>query len=348
MVSLPFDTQSNPPTVRRPTFTINLGSDGADAWAETLLSLTAAVGLAPAVDAVKIQIADDARAPSVELGDSGSVELGYEDSSETLIFTGEVSAVEHNIRGATRITLTNSGSKLAGLRLDQSFQQQSAGAMVQSLLGEAGVSADVVEDGIEYPYYVVDSGRNVLQHMAELAKRDGFLAHLSPEDKFCFQPFTAGQAEISFHYGDDILVLQLASHNTAKSVTVTGEGAAGSEGSEAWSWLVKDPSAVQKTAGDGNGRSVSDPSLRSGAAVEKAAQALADGQSKLQLSGLLTVPGAPAVVVGSAIEIADAPQTGLNGLCLVRRLCHHYDKGEGFITTIWFARVGEGGLGGLI
>lgn len=347
MVSLPFTTESSPPTVRRPDFVVNVGSDGADAWAESLVSLTTALGLAPSVDAVKLQIADDDRAPAVEVGDTGTIELGYEDSGQTLVFTGQVATVEHNIRGTTRVTMSNSGVLLAQARLDQSFQQQSAGAIVNSLLSEVGVSPDTVEDGIEYPYYVVDSGRSLLQHMARLAQRDGFLAFLSPEDKFCFLPFTVGQADCSFAYGNDILVLQLNSQSSTRSVTVTGEGAAGSEGSEAWSWLAKDPSAVQKTAGEGPARPVSDPALRSGAAVDTAAQALAERHGAWGQTGLLTVPGAPTVMVGGSIEIVDAPQTGLNGLAMVQRVCHHYDKMEGFITTIWFARVGEDGFGGL-
>ena len=58
------------------------------------------------------------------------------------------------------------------------------------------------------------------------------------------------------------------------AVTTVGEGAAGSQGQEAWSWLVKDPSSVTGSAGSGGPeRLIQDASLRS----TEAAQGAADG-----------------------------------------------------------------------
>jgi hypothetical protein len=104
---------------------------------------------------------------------------------------------------------------------------------------------------------------------------------------------------------------------------------------------------VQSTAGEGNALAVSDGALRSSQAVQAAAEGLAGGNALARYSGSLLVPGAPEVTVGSAIEIAGAPQSELNGLCLVRHLRHHYDKQQGFTTRILFAQVGAGGLGAL-
>ena len=62
----------------------------------------------------------------------------------------------------------------------------------------------------------------------------------------------------------------------------------------------------------------------------------------------LLVPGSPAVVVGSAVEVVDAPQDALNGLFMVRRVRHRFSKRGGLTTLISFGRAGDGGLGGLL
>ena len=57
---------------------------------------------------------------------------------------------------------------------------------------------------------------------------------------------------------------------------VTGEGAAGDQGSDAWYWLRKDPASNQSTAGSGTPlRTASVGALRSAEAVEALAQAQA-------------------------------------------------------------------------
>ena len=111
---------------------------------------------------------------------------------------------------------------------------------------------------------------------------------------------------------------------------------------------MKDPASVQGSAGEGEPeRIVQDASLRSSDAAQSAAAGLANAAGLMQLTGKLLVSGAPAVVVGSAIEILEAPQAVLNGLCLVRRICHRFSKKEGFTTLIVFSQIGDGGFGGL-
>ena len=120
------------------------------------------------------------------------------------------------------------------------------------------------------------------------------------------------------------------------------------EGEETWNWLLKDPSAVLATAGEGTPeRLVSDASLRSADASQTAADGFVAAAGLTTLAGTLWVPGAPAVMVGAAIEIAEAPHETLGGSSLVRRVCHRYDKRTGFTTRIDFSKTGEGGLGAL-
>jgi hypothetical protein len=233
--------------------------------------------------------------------------------------------------------------------VDQSYEQQAAGDIVTDLAGRAGVPTGTIESGVSLAFYVVDGGRSAYQQVAALARRSGYLACMTVEGELGFGPPAAGEPVQTFTYGQDILGLELAQGTpVVGSVETVGEGAAGSQGQDAWSWLVKDPSAVSGSAGSGEPlRARQDGSLRSSDAARSAAEGWVGAVGLTNLTGRLLVPGAPAVVVGCAIEIADAPQTELNGSCLVRRVSHRLSKREGFTTLIDFSRNGGSGLGGI-
>jgi phage protein D len=337
------------PALRRPLFEISLGGS-VDEWAQSLVSLTVEAGLAPFADAVTLNLADLASAPDVMVEDSGAVELGYEEDTTQAVFTGRVEELRSSVRGKTWVTAVNGGALLSRTRVNQSYEQQRAGDIVRDLAGRAGVDTETVEDGADFPFYVVDDRSNAYQHVAALARKSGYLAYFTTEGKLDFAPFIAGHAVQTFTYGEDVLALHVAeATSTVGVVTTVGEGAAGSQGQEAWSWLVKDPSSVRGSAGSGDPeRLVRDASLRSAEAAQGAADGIAGAADKMKLAGELLVPGAPAVVVGSAVEVVDAPRDTLNGLFLVRRVRHRFSKRGGFITLIGFSGTDDGGLGGLL
>ena len=137
---------------------------------------------------------------------------------------------------------------------------------------------------------------------------------------------------------------------SAGAVTVIGEGAAGSQGSDAWSWLVKDPSGVTGSSGSGDpARLVSDPSLRSSDAAQGAADGIAAAAGAGASTARLLVTGAPKAVVGGAVAVSGAPDDSLNGTWVVRGLRHRYTKRGGFTTLLLLSKAGggAGGLGGL-
>ena len=349
MVGSLFAGNDSYPAVRRPLFIIGLGGD-ADEWGQALVSLTVEAGPAPFVDVATLHLADTASAPSVAVDDSGTIELGYEDGATETAFTGQVEGVRYGVQKTTRITAVNGSALLSRLRVNQSYEQQTAGDIVQDLAGKAGVDTDTVEDGVDFPFYVVDDHRSAYQHIAALARKSGYLAYLTPEGKLSFAPFTAGQPVESFTYGVDVMSLEVTdAAPVVGAVTTIGEGAAGSQGQEAWSWLVKDSSPVKGSAGEGDSeREVQDPSLRSGDAVQSAAEGIVNAGALTKLTGKLLVPGAPGVAVGLAVEVTRAPQDTLNGLYLVTQVQHRFSKTKGFTTLIGIGKTGEGGLGGLL
>lgn len=357
----------SPAAVRKPTLTITFGAGaaeglgglaasvgsalgvnlggGADPWQQHTVALNVESGLAPFVDVAVITVALTPQTPAVALADSGVLALGYGDEDAKPVFTGKVAAIRR--AGAVQtIRLVNGGGDLARLRLNQSFEQQSAGAIVEAVAGLAAVTTDTVEAGGDYPYYLLSQGQNAYRHLAELARQNNFAAWFTTAGKLLFAPLTAGEPVATFTYGADLLAFQLNEALPVAGVTVVGEGAAGSQGSKAWSWLVKDAAAVTSSAGDASAaRLVSVPGLRTGNLVQSTATGLANFGSLGQVSGRLLVPGAPAVTVGSTIEVTAAPDPAANGRFLVQRVRHDFARYQGFTTLIHFAKAGEGGGG---
>jgi len=351
VVGVPLFGNGSAPAVRRPVLEIGFGAGSAEDWGRSVVSVAVEAGLAPSVDAVEVYLDGGDQAPSAAVGDTGSVSLGYEDGSTELVFSGMLEDVRYDARGATRITATNGGAALSKLRVNQGYEQQKAGGIVNDLAGRAGIGTDTVADGVEFPYYVVDDRWSAYLHVAALARKSGCLARFTREGKLSFSPSATGQPVQTFTYGVDIMKLEVTDAAPVMgAVTVIGEGAAGSQGQEAWSWLVKDPSSVTGSAGDGPPeRTLQDPSLRSGGAARSAAEGIADAVGLEKLTGRLLVPGASAVTVGSTVEISDAPRDVLNGSCLVRRVLHRFSKAKGFNTLIHFSKTGDGDLlGGLL
>jgi len=336
------------PAVRRPAVELRFGDADAEAWAEALVSVTVEAGIGPGVDAVEVIAAAGNGGPAAAVGDAGTVALGYDDASAEQVFAGEVESVGRSIHGTIRITAVNGGAALARLRLNRSYEQQAAGDVISDLAGEAGVATATIEAGVDLPFYVVDDRRTAWEHVAALARRSGCWSYFIPDGELEVVAVETGPAVQTFTYGEDILGIEMAEATPLVSgVRAVGEGAAGSEGDEAWCWLVKDPSGVSAEAGDEPRREVPDPALRSADAATTAAEGHLASAGLLEVTGRLLVPGSPAVVPGATIEIADAPEESLNGSFLVRHVRHRYAKGAGFITLIAFSKAAGGAGGGL-
>lgn len=336
---------SAPPALRRPTFQVTLGSDVSDYVA----AIAVEAGLLPAVDGATVDLINDSRVELPAPGDSAQLAMGYADDETSTVFSGYVLRVQRHVTGHVRVTLANGSASLARLRLDRSYNQQSAGEIVQDLLGEVGASAGSVENGPTLPRYAMHSGQTALHVVTKLARSSGFLAYMTPDGELDFKPPADGQPVQTFTYGGDIVALHVVEGDPLVGTQiVSGEGAAGSEGSDAWSWFVKDSSSVTHEAGGGDPIDAwSDPALRSAEAVQQAAEGRVAAEQGLAVTGTLVVPGAPAAVAGSVIAIEDAPADELNGTYLVRWVRHRYDKRQGFMSTIGIAQLGGAG-GGLL
>jgi hypothetical protein len=275
-------------------------------------------------------------APSASLDDTGALSLGFEDDAKVPVFSGAIRAVHRTVSGRTRFAVSNGGAVLAGFRLDQGYEQQSAGDIVRDVAGKAAVDTASVDDGPDLPYYVVDSRSSAWEHVAKLASLSGFAAWFGADGGLRFGPFEPGAAVQTFTYGQDVLELDaMETGPSAGAVTVVGEGAAGSSGDDAWSWNLKDAASAKGTAGSGDPALViALGALRSAAAAVAAAEAIAAGARRGGVSARLLVPGAPKATVGSTIAVAGAPDDALNGNWLVRGVRHRLVKARGYTTLL--------------
>lgn len=329
-----------PAAVRKPVFAAEFGGN-----ADSVISITIEAGLAPLVAAAMIDGLEAAP------GASGSVKLGYDDEGAKTVFTGAVQSVRRRIAGVRRVTAVSKANAAARLRVNQSYEKQKAGDVVKDLAGRVGLGVETVRDGIDLPFYAVDDGRTAWAHVADLARLCGYLAYVTPDDEVHFGPFSAGEAVQTFAYGADILAMELAEEAPpAGKVKAVGEGAAGSQGSDAWNWLIKDPAAVSAESGDGAETLLAAAALRSTDAARMAAAGASQAAGWSAAAGVLVVPGAPKVTAGSIVEITGAPEAALNGKCLVRWLRHRYSKTAGFISVLGISNVGAGAgaAGGLL
>jgi phage protein D len=359
-LGLAFADSVDAAAVRRPTFSVRFGDGGGsggggllgavaaavgltgganDPWQGHLVSLALDLGLAPCADLATLVLAGGGQAPTVAAGDSGSISLGYTDQSPVLVCSATVAAIRRGLGGALQFAAENGGGKLSRLRLNQSYEQQSAGDIVHDLAEQAGVETDSIESGSGFAFYVIDDRRSAFGHIAELARKCGFGAWFSAEGKLNFAPLPGGEPVQRFTYGADILALTLR-----QAPAYPAGFSLGGEGQDAWPWLVKDPAGVTAQAGDG-ARRISDPSLRSAEAAQAAADGHMAAAALTTVTGRIRVPGAPAVTVGSRIAITGAPDADLNGAALVVRVRHQFSKSGGFISIFDFSKSAESGAG---
>jgi len=121
---------------------------------------------------------------------------------------------------------------------------------------------------------------------------------------------------------------------------VLGEGAAGSQGSQAWSWLSKKRSAIAAQQGSGDARQQSQAALRNLSAIQGNAQRWLDQLTAQGERVRLSVPGNTSVQLGGSFSVASCPQGRGDGDFVATRIRHRYDKLAGFVTLLEGQRAG--------
>lgn len=361
---------SGPASVSRPAATVTFGAASAsssgfggivdaaasllagapgDSWREHLISLRLRRCPAPEADVLQLLVAATPTAPAVSLADQGAVSLTGSDGSDTLVFTGSVDGIHERASGTRLVTATNSSRELAQARLNRSFEQQDAGQVIQALASELGLSADLPGNMLTLPRFVIDDRVSLYAHVARLAALSGFLVCIAADGGVKVKdPRAGGEPTARIFYGVDVLDFTLGERTPhTAAVQITGEGAAGDQGSDAWYWLRKDPAANQSTAGSGKPlRTVSVGSLRSADAVGTLADAKLQRAGEAATRGSLLIAGAPQIEPGDNVELSGMPQSSRNGSYRVEEIVHEFDVRGGFRSRLRVVNAGAGGSAG--
>ena len=278
---------------------------------------------------------------SIRRGDPINIGLGYADELIS-VFSGEVDEVVPGVQ-QQQVKSLDAARKLQALRINQTYEQQTAGEIVADLATRAGVQIAEKEAGIEFFIYVIDDFQNGFEHILELATKIGFDFYVNVDNQLVFVPLTAKPAIKTFRYGIDVLQLEVFFQNAAfEKVEVRGESPTSSQGIEKSHWLVKSFEDSLGVAGIGpTTLHIQDPAIKTKAVADAVADGVFKGLKAKAVRGHLKTLGAPEIHLGDIIEIADFPNEALNGSYQVRKIQHLFNQHQGFVSTFHFTGLGN-------
>lgn len=302
---------------------------------------TSALGLGGASPSGPPAFSVDVRGQKVTFGDRISLDLTSGDKSGHIV-DAEVRSIRSGF-GETVIHARSGGHRMVTTRLNQVYQNQTAGQIAKDLASQAGATAGDVYDGSTYPYFVVHESRNVWAHARDLAARDSLDIYFDGENKLTLAKFAKTTADVTLYYGIDILDIELlAIEPSSEHVFVYGESSSSSTGSNTWQWLAKDMAPVRGETGKGAKLlGVSDGAVRTKDAAGALAASKLGAIQDASTLGRVRLLGNPSVKLGMAIEIKNSPKPELNGMFKVISVRHAYNKREGYVTVVGFS--GKGG-----
>lgn len=277
-------------------------------------------------------------------GVATTIELGYaSDGKLTQVMSGAIAAVEPGLT-TRRIVGYSKASALQKTCINQTYESKTAGQIVRDLANRAGVEVGNVEEGIQFPAYVIDDRRSAYHHLHDLAALCGFDLYVNAEGKLMFHKFVGGKTVHMFEYAKHIIELDINQTSPrAGQVEVFGESPAGQQGTESWAWLTKDFSGSKGKAGSGGSMlMVENAVLRTRDAANSAAQSAMEAIQRRVLCGRLLSLGRPEVKLGDAIRLSGMPEKSMNASYQVCSVRHHINKKAGFTTTVGFMAIPTG------
>ena len=327
----------------RPAYKLTIGDKLVDTTDEpltsTVVDLTVALDLDTPADSFTLALGNVGGLQPVQ-DDEAQIELGYGDNGGlTLVMTGKVVTAEPNLT-TTRIVGYASADALLRTFVEQTYENQTSGAIVRDLATKAGLDVAVAEDGIDFPSYVVDGRRSAHAQMRDLAELCGFDLYVNADGGLVFAKFVNGNRQHVFEFGKHIVALDLLrAPPRAGRVEAWGESPTGTEGGGASAWLTRDFSDSRGDAGTGDTFLLERPALRTRDAALAAANAALTSIQRRRLRGRVVTIGRPEVQLGDALRLGDMPDESLNGRYQVRSVTHRITKLGGFTTTVGFRAI---------
>src|SRR5258707_2212234 len=328
----------------KPAYKLTIGGKVVDTTdepkASTVVDLAVYLDLDTPADAVQLTLGSVGFLKPKQ-DDDATIELGYADNGGfTQVMTGKVVAVNAGLI-TTRILIQAASNLLLRTFIDQTYENKTAGAIVQELASAASVDLASASDGLQLPATVVDGRRAVCHHIRDLGDLCGFDSYINSNGKLVFEEFSGGRTVHVLEYAKQILKLEVLQYPGPDAEVVTfGESPGASRGDQSWAWLTKDFGTFKGSSGSGAPVELLErPALRTAQAAQIAANAALRAIERQTVKGTVVIAGAPKVAMGDAIRLSGVPNDALNGTYQVRAVTHRITKMRGFTTAVGFMGI---------
>lgn len=360
-------------TALRPRYAFTAGSLSADSATPVGGPVRFVVerGLDVPVDGLRVMLAESA---GVAAGDAVTLDLGDDDGVQR-VFTGSVAELRPMLGGCS-LFCTGTMLGLVELRVAAFYQGRSAGDVVRDLVGQAGLDAGDISDGLTLPRYAVERRQNAHAQMRRLAQRLGFSLFADRQGKVHFRglgpaanlgsgglggalggaaggavggaaggavsaaasALGLGGGSGSLAYGKHLLAAQAALRPALdRKIVVGGESPMSGQGEDKSFWLTATDADFEDSAGSGDELLVTDTAARTKDMAGRFAAGYAAGLALRAAQLRLTVLGMPALDLGDSLSAADAPEAGLNAGGVITGLRHRFSAREGFVSDVVLA-----------
>jgi len=314
----------------KPSYKIQIGSETFEpSTSSDVVSVRVNLDMDTPADRFETVFNASDKSSRLKKGDDASISLGYEENLVN-VFKGAIDTIEPDI---SKIVIAGLSfvSRLLDLRMNQVYENQSAGSIVYDLAGRAGVKTAEVSDGLRFPMYAIDDTKNAYEHIRDLAEKCGFDVYMTSDNKLVFKKYER-KSPHTFEYGKDITHAEVDDQEpVAVRVLVHGESPSSFKGADTSHWLTK--REVEGVVGSGAGLLIQDPTVKDKDTAERVAKAKLD-VLKRSLSGTVKTIGRAEVKLGDTIKIEEMPSALMNGEFQVRSVEHFLSKTEGFTTVI--------------
>jgi phage protein D len=322
---------SSPPFVRvpHPSYELHVGSVAMDPKkSDDVQSIYLNLSMDIPSDHLRGQLR--MKGPNLDFvtGDRCTVALGYGEDLVN-VYKGTIDTIDIRFSKISLVALS-SMVKLCALRIDKLYKNVNAGEIVKNLAALAGVTTDTISDGVQFPYYTIDSNKNVYEHIMELGRCSGFDAYTNSSDMLVFKQYEATEPHI-MEFGKNILAIsKTLQKDMITSVKVYGE----SPGPDKSHWLVKEPLyAEEGNASEGNQLVLRHTIAKDKDTVASIAKASLS-RIRSSVSIVIETLGAPKIALGDTVRVQKALEESLNGIYQVRSIEHFLSKSSGFSSIL--------------
>ncbi|MFH7025262.1 MAG: hypothetical protein ACHBN1_07635 [Heteroscytonema crispum UTEX LB 1556] len=195
-----------------PAYKITIGNKFVDTTdepkASTVVDLIVTLDMDTPADSFTLMLAN-VGGLKPKRNDEAKIELGYADNGGlTQVINGTIVSVEPGLT-TTRVTGYTAASAVLNNFTNKTYESKTAGDIVKDLASVAEVDVATVEDGINFPGYVIDGQRSAYQHMHDLANLCGFDLYFNSNGELVFEKFISGKTVHIFEYGKHIVALDV-------------------------------------------------------------------------------------------------------------------------------------------